>query len=307
MKIITENQFYMDKPSCVAIGKFDGLHVGHRKLLEQMLAAKEDGFTTVAFTFFPSPYSFFMEGQQEELTTREEKRALFEQMGVDVLWEFPLNRQTAAMDPVVFIERVLVKQLHAKLLVAGPDLSFGDRGAGDIALLNRYAKMHDFEVMVIDKVCVEGNPVGSTLVRSEVRSGHMEQVTKLLGRPYSFRGTVRRGKRLGHKLHMPTVNLIPEEGKLFPPFGVYYSLVKANDRVYRGITNIGRKPTVSEENEVSVETYLYDFEGDLYGSMIEVRLLSYKRPEQRFDDVGALKKQLAADRKDGLDYFAAIP
>ncbi len=297
----------MEEPSCVAIGKFDGIHIGHKKLLEQMIAAKEDGLAAVVFTFDPSPYAFFYGETCSELATREEKRVLFERMGVDVLWEFPLNRQTAAIAPTTFIEQVLVRQLKARLVVSGSDLSFGDRGAGDTELLKRYARIHGFEVSVIEKVCLGGKTVSSTYVRNEVRAGHMEQAARLLGRPYSFRGKVRHGNRLGRSLAMPTVNLIPEEGKLFPPFGVYYSVVNAEEKSYRGITNIGRKPTVSEKEEPGVETYLYDFSGDLYDQVIEVQLLSYKRPERQFANVEELKEQLAADRKDGLDYFARIP
>lgn len=304
MDIITDTQFHMDRPSCVAIGKFDGLHVGHQKLLGQVLAAKEDGLAAVVFTFYPSPYALFSGEKQEELTTRAEKRELFERMGIDVLWEFPMNRATAAMAPEVFIDQVLVGQLRAKIVAAGPDVSFGYKGAGDMELLKRYARIHDYEVAAIDKVCIGGMAVGSTQVRNEVRAGHMEQVQKLLGRPYTFRGTVCHGQKLGKKLDMPTVNLLPEEGKLFPPFGVYYSQVLAGGTVYRGITNIGRKPTVSDAQAVGVETYLYDFEEEIYGSMIEVQLLSYKRPEQRFESVEALKEQLAKDRSDGDAYFS---
>ena len=306
MNIVTDNQFHMDDPSCVAIGKFDGIHIGHRKLLEHVLAAKEDGLSAVVFTFYPSPNALFTGEKQEELTTPKEKRALFAQMGIDILWEFPMNRQTAAMDPVTFIEQVLVKQLKAKVVAAGADVSFGHKGAGDMELLKRYARIHGFEVVEIEKVCIGGTPVGSTKVRSEVRAGHMEQVKKLLGRPYTFRGVVRHGRSLGKTLDMPTVNLIPEEGKLFPPFGVYFSYVKIDGRIYRGITNIGRKPTIGDEEAIGVETYIYDFAKEIYGSTIEVQLLSYKRPEQRFESVEALKEQLAVDRRDGLTYFESL-
>lgn len=305
MNIITDTQFHMDDPSCVAIGKFDGVHVGHQKLLEQVLAAKEDGLAAVVFTFYPSPSALFTGERQEELTTPAEKRALFAQMGVDVLWEFPMNRRTAAMAPVMFIEQVLVKQLKAKVIAAGADVSFGHKGAGDMELLKRYARICGFEVAQIEKVCVGGAPVGSTQVRNEVRAGHMEQARKLLGRPYTFRGTVCHGRSLGKTFDMPTVNLIPEEGKLFPPFGVYFSYVRIGGRNYRGITNIGRKPTVDEEGDVGVETFIYDFSEEIYGSAIEVQLLSYKRPEQRFESMEALKEQLAKDRADGLTFFGA--
>lgn len=307
MNIITDTQFHMEEPSCVAIGKFDGIHVGHRKLLEQVLAAKEDGLSTVVFTFYPSPNALFTGEKQEELTTPAEKRAFFARMGIDVLWEFPMNRRTAAMAPVAFIEQVLVGQLKAKVVAAGSDVSFGHKGAGDMELLKRYARIHGFEVAEIEKVCIGGTPVGSTQVRSEVRAGHMERAAELLGRPYTFRGTVRHGRNLGKTFDMPTVNLIPEDGKLFPPFGVYFSRVRVGESVYRGITNIGRKPTVGDGEAVGVETYIYDFSEEIYGSVIEVQLLSYKRPEQRFESVEALKEQLAKDRRDGLDYFAGIP
>lgn len=297
----------MGETSCVAIGKFDGVHVGHRKLLEYVLSAKEDGLAAVVFTFYPSPNALFTGEKQEELTTPAEKRALFAQMGIDVLWEFPMNRRTAAMAPTAFIEQVLVGQLKAKVVAAGADVSFGHKGAGDMELLKRYARIYGFEVAEIEKVCVGGVPVGSTQVRGEVRAGHMEQVEKLLGRPYTFRGTVCHGRSLGKTLDMPTVNLIPEEGKLFPPFGVYFSRVRIGDQIYRGITNIGRKPTVGDKESVGVETYIYDFEEEIYGSSIEVQLLSYKRPEQRFESLEALKEQLAADRRDGLAFFCNIP
>lgn len=291
----------------MAIGKFDGVHVGHRKLLEYVLSAKEDGLAAVVFTFHPSPNALFTGEKQEELTTPAEKRALFAQMGIDVLWEFPMNRRTAAMAPTAFIEQVLVGQLKAKVVVAGADVSFGHKGAGDMELLKRYARIYGFEVVEIEKVCVGGVPVGSTQVRGEVRAGHMEQAERLLGRPYTFRGTVCHGRSLGKTLDMPTVNLIPEEGKLFPPFGVYFSRVRIGDQIYRGITNIGRKPTVGDKESVGVETYIYDFEEEIYGTSIEVQLLSYKRPEQRFESVEALKEQLAADRRDGLAFFSDIP
>lgn len=305
MKIITgTTAFHMDSPSSVAIGKFDGIHVGHEALLAEVLEAKKEGLSAVIFTFTPSPYEFFSGEKMPELMTISEKRRAFEKAGVDVLWEFPMNRQTAAMEPYAFIKQILAECLKAKLVVAGDDLSFGDKGAGDAALLKRYAQEFGYEVSIIEKVCLLGKAVSSTYVRNEVRAGHMENAAILLGKPYSFLGTVCHGKQLGRNIGMPTVNLIPEEGKLFPPFGVYYSKVCVGEKTYHGITNIGRKPTVNDTPAIGVETYLYDFEGDLYGREIEVLLLSYKRAEQRFEDVNALKEQLARDREDGIVYFS---
>ncbi len=304
MKIITgTTAFEMDRKSCVAIGKFDGIHVGHAALMKQVLDAKKEGLAAVIFTFTPSPYEFFSGEKQPELMTVSEKRSAFEKAGADVLWEFPMNAWTAAMDPVDFIRNILVRQLKAGLIVAGDDLSFGDKGAGDNELLKRYAKEYGYEVAVIDKVCLLGKAVSSTYVRNEVRAGNMENAAILLGKPYSFTGIVTHGKELGRTMGMPTINLIPESEKLFPPFGVYYSRVRIEDSIYNGITNIGRKPTVSDESAVGVETYLYDCDGNLYGREIEVMLLSYRRPEKQFESIEALKKQLLSDREAGREYF----
>ena len=308
MELITGTTAWrIREPSCVAIGKFDGIHIGHRTLIKRVMEAGKEGLKTVIFTFSPSPQEFFSDERIPELMTASEKRKAFEEAGIDVLWEFPMNRFTAAMDPVDFIKDILVERLHAKLIVAGDDISFGCRGAGDAKLLARYAKEYDYEVNLIDKICLFGKTVSSTYVRNEVRTGHMEDVTSLLGKPYSFRGKVLHGKKLGRKLQMPTVNLIPEEGKLFPPFGVYYAYVSVDETIYCGIANIGRKPTVNDSEAVGVETYLYDFEGNLYGKEIEVSLLSYKRPEKRFESVEALAEQLVKDREDGRSYFTTHP
>lgn len=311
MKIITGTTPYRmnehtEQKSCVAIGKFDGIHVGHSALLAQMAEAKKDGFLSVIFTFTPSPYEFFTGEKQPELMTVMEKRRAFEAMGIDVLWEFPMNGATAAIDPVEFIRNILVRQLHAGVIVAGDDLSFGNQGAGDADLLKRYAVEYGYEVNIISKVCLYGKAVSSTYVRNEVRSGNMENVAVLLGKPYSIMGTVLHGNRLGRKMQMPTVNLVPEADKLLPPFGVYYARVRIDDKVYDGITNIGRKPTVSDKPVVGVETYLYDFHGDLYDKEIEVMLLAYKRPEKKFENVEALAAQLKADREDGRCYFGKL-
>lgn len=308
MELITGTTAWRTKqPSCVAIGKFDGIHIGHRTLIKRVLEAGKEGLQTVIFTFSPSPQEFFGDERIPELMTASEKRQAFEKAGIDVLWEFPMNRLTAAMDPVDFIKNILVGQLRAELIVAGDDISFGCRGAGDAKLLERYAKEYDYEVNLIDKICLFGKTVSSTYVRNEVRAGHMENVTALLGKPYSFQGKVLHGKKLGRKLKMPTVNLLPEEGKLYPPFGVYYACVSVGEKRYAGIANIGRKPTVNDGAAVGVETYLYDFEGDLYGKEIEVSLLSYKRPEKRFESVEALAEQLVQDREDGRSYFTTHP
>lgn len=293
---IIENttEFQLDRPGAIAIGKFDGIHLGHQKLIQKIIEQKAKGYLATVFTFDTSAAAFFG-GEEKELTTRAEKRIVFEKMGVDVLIEFPLNKETAATEPVEFVQRYLVSQMQAAYICAGTDLSFGRRGAGNYELLQQYADSYGYQVELIDKVRIDGEEVSSTRVREAVRAGQMEAAARMLGTPYSVSGSVEHGRRLGRTIGMPTANLLPEQDKLLPPNGVYYSKVLMGDRIYRSITNIGCKPTVSENHIMGVETYLYDFTGDIYGKEITVKLLAFRRPEMKFDGVDSLKAQMQKD------------
>lgn len=303
MKIIENTtEFHLERPSAVALGKFDGIHLGHRKLLNRVLEQKKRGLQAVVFTFDTSA-AFFFGGDERELSVREEKRAAFAQMGIDVLIEFPLNPDTAATEPVTFVSRYLAEQMRTVYLCAGPDISFGKGGAGDYALLAAYAQDYGYQVELIEKVRVDGKEVSSTRVREAVRAGEMEAVTRMLGTPYSVKGKVLHGRQLGRTLGMPTANLLPDDGKLLPPNGVYYSRAHLGDRVYRGITNIGCKPTVSDERILGVETYLYDFAGEIYDREITVELLAFRRPERTFEGVEALRRQIEEDVAAGRNAF----
>lgn len=291
----------INEPTAVAIGKFDGIHVGHQKLLQEILAQKSQGLKACVFTFDPSPAVFFGMSTNGELTTREEKRRIFEAMGVDILVEFPMNATTAKMPPEQFVREILVEQMKAKVVVAGEDVSFGDKGAGNAKLLCEMQRECGYSTCLISKVCYEDREVSSTYVRECVEQGEMETVQALLGSAYSVEGEVLHGHQLGRKLSMPTINMIPEKEKLLPPYGVYFSLVSIQNEetkeweTYGGVTNIGCKPTVESERIVGVETHIFDYAGDLYGKWVRVNLLKFHRPERRFDDVGKLKEELHKD------------
>lgn len=302
MRIIENTtEFHLENKSAVALGKFDGIHLGHRLLLERVLEQKQRGLQTVVFTFDTSA-AFFFGGETRELSTREEKRAAFSRLGIDVLIEFPLNRETAATEPADFVSRYLVGQMRTAYLCAGPDISFGKGGAGDYALLEKYAGTYGYQVELIEKVRVDGEEVSSTRVRQAVRAGEMEKVTAMLGAPYRVSGKVVHGRQLGRKLGMPTANLLPDERKLLPPNGVYYSRAEIGETTYRGISNVGYKPTVSEEKIMGVETYLYDFAGEVYDRDMTVELLAFRRAEQAFASVEALRRQIEADVEAGRNF-----
>ena len=303
MRIIADTtDFKILKPTAVAIGKFDGLHRGHRELLKQILAMKKKGYLSTIFTFDPPPEILFGKRQPQEITTKEEKRIIFEKMGVDILIEYPLNEVSAAIEPENFVKEVLKERMNMSFLAAGYDLSFGHKGAGNAGLLEVLAPKLDFQLKIIDKVCDHGREISSTFIREEVEAGNMNYVAELLGEPYMIIGEVVHGAKLGRKIGMPTINLLPEKEKLLPPNGVYYSRTLIGEKEYKSITNIGRKPTVSNENQIGAETYLYEFEQDVYGKNAIVKLLEFKRPEQKFANLDELKKQMIKEINDGREF-----
>ena len=286
----------------MAIGKFDGLHLGHRKLLSEILRQKEDGLKAAVFTFDPSPEVFFGMNPARELSTNEEKRDLFREIGIDILVEFPFNKETAAISPEDFVIDILCGRMNAKFVAAGTDLSFGSMGKGNFTMLSSLARHMGFETCKSDKIERNGKVISSTLIRELVEEGNMEEAAACLGAPYKITGKIVHGRALGRRIGIPTLNQMPPTDKLLPPFGVYYSEVKADGRIFKGITNIGIKPTVTNDNQVTVETSLYDFSGDLYGETAEVSLLTFRRPEMRFSGVSELKKTMEKDIRAGEIY-----
>lgn len=303
MQIIRETtEFALSRKSVVAIGKFDGLHLGHQKLFAKVIEQKNKGLLAAVFTFDPPPEAFFSGKAAKGLMSREEKRNTFERMGIDVLIEFPMNEETAATEPEYFIKEYLAHKLQAAVVTAGADISFGNKGAGDAKLLKKLAGAYGYHVEMIDKVTIAGERVSSTVIRETVRKGNLEKAQLFLGSPYRVSGMVSHGRELGRKLGMPTLNLIPSEDKLLPPNGVYYSNVWLDGVHYPAISNVGCKPTVSNGRMMGVETYLYDFSGDAYDKKIVVELLAFKRAEVKFNGIEALKEQMRKDIAEGAVY-----
>ncbi|MBR1691654.1 MAG: bifunctional riboflavin kinase/FAD synthetase [Lachnospiraceae bacterium] len=298
--------FELQEPTAIAIGKFDGIHRGHRELLAQVQKAKEQGLRAAVFTFDPSPETFFKKRKRKELMTRAEKRACFEQLGMDDLVEYPFNEKTAGVMPEDYVKDFLLGQMHGRLIVAGEDLSFGYQGAGDAGLLREMAREHHFEVRIISKICEDGREISSTFVREEVRRGHMEKAAQLLGKPYAVSGIISTGNQIGRTMGLPTLNLYPPEEKLLPPNGVYFAKAQLDGKEYQGVTNIGCKPTIGKGQPMSVETHLFDFDGNAYGKFCEVRLLRFDRPERKFDSVTQLKQAILDNVLHAKEYFARV-
>lgn len=304
MKYIAGITDFKIKNSAVSLGKFDGIHLGHQLLLNKVLELKKHGYQAVMFTFFYNPRNLFSDKEIELIYTEEEKKYLLEQKGFDVLVSYPFTKETASMEPEDFIKEVLVEKLDAKVIVVGADFCFGHKRRGNVDLLREKSKEYGYELIVFDKMKIEDQVISSSYIRSKIAEGDMEQVTKLLGRPFSIIGEVMHGRKIGRTLGFPTTNLIPPSSKLLPPNGVYASMTNINGVNYPGLTNIGNNPTVGVTPEKRVETYIFDFDSDLYGSTIEVLLYSHERPEMSFQSVEDLKNQMNKDIIFGHKYFS---
>ena len=296
MQIITSlDEIKLMHPSVVAIGKFDGIHLGHRQLLGEIIAKKQEGMKAVVFTFNPSPNVLFSKVKEKELTSCEEKRKLFEDLGIDVLVEFPLTYETAATPKENFVKDILVQKLNVKHIVAGTDLSFGKNGEGNSAFLLEESSKYGFEVDIIDKISYKGEIISSTLVRKAISEGDVKKARFMLGSPYFVQGVVKKGNQIGRTIGFPTVNISAGEDKLLPPNGVYKTEVILEGRILEAITNVGCKPTVADDGQIFIESYIYNFTENIYGKKIEVHFLEFIRKEQKFGSIEELKEQLQKD------------
>ena len=208
------------------------------------------------------------------------------------------------MTPEDFVAEVLVRQMSARAVIAGPDCSFGYKGAGNAALLQELSAKYGFEAIIIEKEKDEQRDISSTYVREELDRGNIEKANALLGEPYTIHGTVVHGNHIGGTLlGFPTANILPPPEKHLPCFGVYVSRVLVDGKWYGGVSNIGRKPTIQGEYPVGVETFIMGLDEDLYGKNIEVQLLNFERPEQRFGTLEELKARIEKDKEYAAEYL----
>ncbi|NMB42846.1 MAG: bifunctional riboflavin kinase/FAD synthetase [Clostridiales bacterium] len=298
-----EGREFKYENTAITLGKFDGIHRGHQILLKKIISQKANGLKSVMFTFSSHPQNLLQHKKTELIYTLEEKRILLEQWGLDVLISYPFNKEVASMRAYDFVKDVLVGQLGAKLIVVGQNFHFGHKREGNTELLEKLSKEFDFKLEVIDKLEYKGRRVSSTFIKQLISEGNLEYANHLLGNPFTIVGKVLHGRKIGRTLGFPTLNIIPDEIKLLPPNGVYVSNTKINGKMYPGVTSIGQNPTVGLTKEKRVETYLFDFEGDLYDQSIRVQILSRIRPEIKFDNIDLLKQEIENDIKQGKAYF----
>lgn len=302
MQYINHTEFKL-KDTVVSLGKFDGLHQGHRKLFEAIQKEQKNGLTGVVFSFLLPPGTFLENKEVNLIYTEEEKKTLLEAMGMDVLVSYPFDRVSLSMEPENFVRDILVEKLDARVIVVGSDFRFGHNRRGDVRLLEELSLKYGYQLQVFEKVTMEGDIVSSTRIRNELSKGNMELAARLLGEPYNITGEVVHGRKLGRTIGMPTINMALPKEKLLPPNGVYASITEIDGKEYQGVTNIGVKPTVGAEEQRLAETYIFDYRGNLYGRVLKVSLYAYERPEKKFASVEELKQQMERDKEFGKGYF----
>lgn len=285
----------------VAVGKFDGEHRGHQKIIATMLTvAREQGLKTAIFTFGTPPAAVVSGQRRPQILTNEERRERLHQAGIDYIVEYPFDAEIAAMDGEDFVREILLGAMRMRAIVGGEDLRFGKAGAVNAAKLKSFGERLHFSVYIIQKETEAGEEISSSLIREALAAGDMAKANTLLGMPYTAEGVVQHGNGIGNRiLGFPTINLLLSAGKLLPRRGVYQTeTVLPDGRTFRSITNVGTNPSVEQDHlshRLRLESFLLDFSGDLYGVRIRLRFLRFIRPEKKFASLTALKQQIMAD------------
>ncbi len=300
MQVINNLDFQLNH-TAVCIGKFDGLHRGHRLLLKE--AARNGEIVTMITFVFPNAkgiYSF------------EEKKDLAQKLGVEVFIAISLTDSFMHMSAEDFVKEILLKKCDAKKVVVGADFCFGYQRSGDARFLRQAGQRYGFETVVLEKLMQDGEIISSTGIRERLRKGQIRQVNSLLETPYFIQGEVVAGNQIGRTMGIPTANIRPDVTKELPPLGVYTVQLEIDTknsdrpRIYQGVANLGTKPTVTDHREITLEVWLFDFEGDLYEKKITVYFLDYQRPEKKFPSLDALREQIQKDTQRAKEFLEAL-
>jgi riboflavin kinase/FMN adenylyltransferase len=292
----------------VTLGIFDGVHVGHRALLDRLVsAATETGGESVVITFYPHPRIVLGSNQNISfLTTMNEKQELLRKAGIDHLIIFDFNTEFSNIKACDFIRDVLVRRLGAKHLIVGYDHHFGSGGEGDFNTIRKCPDLISLKMEQLNEVIIDDNPVSSTWIRNLLLNGQLDEANKMLGYFYSLTGSVIHGKHLGRSIGFPTANIKPpDEFKLIPGNGVYAVEVQLNDMKFKGMLSIGYNPTVSQGNVFrTIEVNIIDFDSDIYGSEITIIFRKRLRDEKKFGNIAQLAAQMEIDRSDTIRFLS---
>ncbi len=303
MEVYYPNDKYSpDKPLAIALGNFDGVHLGHAELIKQAVAAKASGLIPAAVIFETDPENYLAGScVSPRITNNEEKAQILESMGLEKVFyiSFPNTRN---LSPEEFLN-LLITNYNAKLLVCGFHYRFGKHAKGNAALLEKLCKENNLGFVCVEPVIKDEMVISSTLIRGFVASGQMEKAKSLLGRPFFITGKVLQGKHLGRQLGFPTINQAIDQYGVVPQRGVYITQVTLNGKIFGGVTNVGVRPTVENTLSCNVETNVLGIDEDLYGKTVKVEFIKMLRKEKKFASIEELKSTVLADREKAIKFF----
>lgn len=298
MLIYDNKAFYEEsRNNYIALGSFDGLHLGHLSLVKKVKSlAKENNGKSIVFTFKNHPRTFInINNKIELIMTNEEKINVLQKEGIDILAFKDFDEKMMKMMPDEFINW-LCKTYNVKGIIVGFNFKFGYKNLGDVDLLKKFEEEYRYKLYVMEPCKNEGEIISSTNIRKELVNGNVRKAFNMLSRPYMLSGKVIDGKKLGRTIGFPTANLEINRQKVIPKKGVYYTNVKVNEEIFKGITSVGNNPTVNGQ-ELTVETYILDFSNDIYGKEINIYFIDRIRNEIKFNNINELIEQLKKDKK----------
>lgn len=300
-----KNNNFVSSESCVvALGCFDGVHLGHKAVISEAVRIAGDlSVKSAVWTFDAPPRNFFNPSASPIITDRDEKRRLMRSLGIDIFVSVPFDLAVSALSACEFFVDILLGKLNAVHIVCGFNYSFGKNGEGNAKLLEELCREHGVGLSCISPIDIDGTPVSSSVIRSAVENGDMDTVQKYLGRPYAINTLVINGQKLGRRLGFPTINQVFKEGILVPRNGVYITRVSISSKKYFGITNVGVRPTVGGK-VLCAETHILNFSGDLYGQKLRVEFLRFMRPETKFSSVEELSEKVHLDIEEARKIIA---
>ena len=307
MKIFNSiHDFKSTKKTILTLGTFDGVHVGHQKIIQKLIQNASDyNCESLILTFFPHPRMVLQEGSDIKLlNTIDEKTVLLKKTGLDNLIIHPFDKEFSRLTAEEFVKTILVDALHIQKIIIGYDHRFGRNRLANIDDLILYGKQYNFEVEQISAQEIDSVSISSTKIRNAILDGNIALANEYLGYKYVINGMVINGNQLGRTIGFPTANLkIEENYKLIPKNGVYIVKSTINQKTVFGVMNIGTNPTVNGEN-LSIEVHFFDFDADLYNSKIEISVLERIRDEQKFDSIELLKNQIQEDKETAISFIA---
>lgn len=292
-------------PTVLTIGTFDGVHIGHKKILNRLTnTSKNNNLAATVLTFFPHPRMVLQKDTTIKLIhTIDERAQILDDIGIENLIIQPFSKEFSRLTAADFVRDILVKQLNVKHIIVGYDHRFGRNRTANIENLKEFGEIYDFTVEEISAQDINEVAVSSTKIRNALTKGDIETVNTYLGTPFQLNGTVTKGKGIGKTINYPTANItISETYKMIPKNGVYIAQATINGKLYEGMMNIGHNPTVSGTKQ-SIEIHLFNFNRDIYDENITVSVLKRLRDEQKFESVALLKNQLEKDQQEALHYF----